>query len=256
MDFLEAVRIDSIPEDAECAHFAYYYLGDKQKAIDIMNAVLEKNKEFYDAACLYSVMDDKDKALAYLRQALQNGFCRFNHIRRDRDLDNIRNTPEFKNLILEFENKMNDENKADERDAYSTVVEEIPFTGENGMCNVKCSINGLPLRFIFDTGASTISVSSIEAAFMLKNGYLSSDDIIGSHNFTTADGSISEGTVVNLRTVKFGNLHLNNIRASVVRNQSAPLLLGQSVLARLGKVEVDNGKKVLRVEYKERVMRK
>lgn len=33
---------------------------------------------------------------------------------------------------------------------------------------------------------------------------------------------------------------LDNVRASVVRNQKAPLLLGQSVLGRLGKIEIDN----------------
>lgn len=51
----------------------------------------------------------------------------------------------------------------------------------------------------------------------------------------TADGNISEGTVINLRDVKLGTLHLKDVKASVVRNQSAPLLLGQSVLSKLGK---------------------
>ncbi len=69
----------------------------------------------------------------------------------------------------------------------------------------------------------------------------------------TADGSISEGTVINLRDVKFGNLHLKDVKASVVRNQSAPLLLGQSVLSKLGKIEIDNNNKVLRVTYKRKI---
>ena len=55
-----------------------------------------------------------------------------------------------------------------------------------------------------------------------------------------ANGDITEGTVVNLRKVDFGGLELENVRASVVRNQKAPLLLGQSVLGRLGKIEIDN----------------
>ena len=61
-----------------------------------------------------------------------------------------------------------------------------------------------------------------------------------------ANGDISEGTVVNLRNVDFGGLHLNNVRASIVRNQKAPLLLGQTVLGRLGSIEIDNpGKKLI-----------
>ena len=42
-------------------------------------------------------------------------------------------------------------------------------------------------------------------------------------------------------------LDLNNVRASVVKNQKAPLLLGQSVLGRLGKIEIDNAERVLRI---------
>lgn len=53
--------------------------------------------------------------------------------------------------------------------------------------------------------------------------------------------------MVNLKSVSFGNLQLKNIRASVVRNQKAPLLLGQSVLGRLGKIEIDNSSRMLRI---------
>ena len=42
-------------------------------------------------------------------------------------------------------------------------------------------------------------------------------------------------------------LDLNNVKASVVRNQKAPLLLGQSVLGKLGKIEIDNEKRLLKV---------
>lgn len=85
----------------------------------------------------------------------------------------------------------------------------------------------------------------VEANFMLKNGYLKKDDFVGSQRFVDANGDISEGTVVNLRNVDFGGLHLNNVRASIVRNQKAPLLLGQSVLGRLGSIEIDNSDKKL-----------
>ena len=69
----------------------------------------------------------------------------------------------------------------------------------------------------------------------------------------TADGNITEGTVINLRDVKFGNIHLNNIKASVVNNQSAPLLLVQSVFSKFGNIEIDNDNKVLRITYRQKV---
>lgn len=257
-DFKQVVRLDSIPEEAECSFYAYYYLGQKDKAIEILNTILDKDKKgnCYDAACLYSVMGEKEKALSYLRQSLEDGYRRFAHIKRDRDLNNIRNTEEFKVLMKEYEKKHLQEIAADadgDDSAYELKVEEIPFTKEGGVCKVKCAINGLPLHFIFDTGATDVSISSVEATFMAKNDFLSSSDIIGKQNYQTADGNITEGTVINLKDVKLGSLHLNNIKASVVRNQAAPLLLGQSVLSKLGKIEIDNTKKVLRITHKQKI---
>jgi predicted aspartyl protease len=77
--------------------------------------------------------------------------------------------------------------------------------------------------------------------------YITADDIIGSARYVDANGDVSEGTVINLRKVDFGGLELNNVRASVVRNQKAPLLLGQSVLGRLGKIEIDNTSQTLKI---------
>lgn len=257
-DFKQVVRLDSIPEEAECSFYAYYYLGQKDKAIEVLNTMLDKDKKgnCYDAACLYSVMGEKEKALSYLRQSLEDGYRRFAHIKRDRDLNNIRNTEEFKVLLKEYEKKHLQEIAADvdgDDSAYELKVEEIPFTKEGGVCKVKCAINGLPLHFIFDTGATDVSISSVEATFMAKNDFLSSSDIIGKQNYQTADGNITEGTIINLKDVKLGSLHLNNIKASVVRNQAAPLLLGQSVLSKLGKIEIDNTKKVLRITHKQKI---
>lgn len=253
-DFRETIRLDSVPDKTDCAHYAYFYLGEKEKAVEIMNAILKKNDKgnFYDAACLYSIMGEKEKSIGYLRKALELGFRRFAHIKRDRDLNNIRNEETYKALMEEYENKHKQEISDDEEDAslYEEQTEKIPFVKEGDLCKVKCTINGLPLHFIFDTGASNVSLSSVEATFMVKNGYLSSSDVVGKQRYLTADGNVSEGTVINLKEVKFGTLHLDNIKASVVRNQAAPLLLGQSVLNKLGKIEIDNDKRILKISYK------
>ena len=100
---------------------------------------------------------------------------------------------------------------------------------------------------MFDTGASDVTISMVEATFMMKNGYLSKNDVVGSQRYMDANGDVSVGTVLNIKNVNFGGLELNNIRASVVRNQKAPLLLGQSILSRLGKIEIDNAQKVIKI---------
>lgn len=255
-DFKQVIRLDSVPDALECAFYAYYYLGDKSKAVETMDKALKKDAKanYYDAACLYSIMGDKEKSISYLRKALECGYRHFYQIKRDGDLKNIRSTEEYKALIDEYEKKHNQEIAEDADEiVYESKTEEVPFTKEGSVCKVKCVINNLPLHFIFDTGASSVSISSVEATFMLKNDYLSSSDIIGRQNYMTADGNITEGTVINLRDVKLGNIHLNDIKASVVKNQSAPLLLGQSVFSKLGKIEIDNDNKVLRITYRQKV---
>ena len=167
----------------------------------------------------------------------------------DDDMDNIRNTNEYKSIIEKYKKIANEEMDAKvTQESYQEEVSEVPFVRESSnTCTVKCSINDLPLSFVFDTGASDVSLSQVEATFMLKNGYLSKSDIIGKQYFSDANGNINEGTEINIRKVNFGGMELTNVRASVVKNQRAPLLLGQSVFRRLGKIEIDNDKKVLKI---------
>ena len=112
---------------------------------------------------------------------------------------------------------------------------------------IPCKVNGLSLNFIFDTGASAISISKSEAIFMLKNGYLSVNDIIGNQQFQTASGDIQVGTKIIIKKIEIGGLILQNVEASVVHNENAPLLLGQSALSKLGKIEIDYNNSTLTI---------
>ena len=115
----------------------------------------------------------------------------------------------------------------------------VKMYNESGVYYVPCKINGTEMQFIFDTGASDITISATEALFLYKQGKLSEDDFIGTERYQIADGSIHEGTVVMLRRVEIGNRTMKNIRASIVDNFEAPLLLGQSALSNFGKISID-----------------
>lgn len=216
-----------------------------------MTQILESDstaETHYDAACFYSLMYDSVTSLKHLKNALEKGYRNFSHIVLDSDLDNIRQLDNFKTLLSKYMQIGNEKMLAEENNRKEVIVSsEVPFTKEGGVCKVKCKINDLPLHFIFDTGASDVTLSMVEATFMMKNGYLNNKDVIGNQHYMDANGNVSVGTVINLNNVNFGELKLTNIRASVVRNQKAPLLLGQSVLSRLGKIEIDNSKRVLRI---------
>lgn len=111
---------------------------------------------------------------------------------------------------------------------------------QNGVRYVWIEINGIKLKFIFDTGASSICISSAEAVVLVRQGLLQEEDFISTEYFQDATGRISEGTKINLRTVKIGEIILEDIEATIIDNVNAPLLLGQSVLERFGRIEIDN----------------
>lgn len=252
-DFRKVLKTDSMPNAESYAHYAYYYLKEYKKAKKHMAMILKADSTagtFYDAACLYSLLNDSAVSLKYLKTALDKGYRNFRHIALDSDLDNIRLLDAFKTLMSEYMQKgVEEELMTEDEGGKVLVTAEVPFTKEGGVCKVKCKINGLPLHFIFDTGASDVTLSMVEATFMMKNGYLSKKDIVGSQRYMDANGNVSVGTVINLKNVNFGECDLNNIRASDVQNQKAPLLLGQSVLSRLGKIEIDNSKHVLKITH-------
>lgn len=257
-DYQKVIALDTIPENNSCAHYALFELGEKEEAIDFMNKIIAQDTKnagsYYDAACLYARMDEKQHALESLETAFEKGYHRFYHIDIDDDIDNLRNTPEFIALMQKYRDKYTLKVEGQEDEArYEDRIVDIPFTKEGKMLKVNCTINNLPLHFIFDTGASDVTISNVEANFMFKNNYLTSQDIQGKQNYMTADGNISEGTVINLRNVEFGGVELTNIRASIVKSQRAPLLLGQSVLNRLGKIEIDNEKNLLKITYRQKI---
>jgi protein O-mannosyl-transferase len=113
------------PENSE----PYYWLGNiykeeknKEKAdlyynkaiqIGLADAAKFQNSKnsyyylflYYNIACYYSLIENKGEALKYMELSLQKGFKDFDHIKVDTDLDYIRNTEEFNNLINKYSKK-------------------------------------------------------------------------------------------------------------------------------------------------------
>lgn len=256
-DFEMVVQKDTIPEEGSCTMYALMHLGRKDEAIDWMNKMLESSEDEgvrYEAACLYSLMGDTGKSLYYLEESLKRGNKSYHHMMTDDDIDNIRNLDAFKALMEKyFPQEVEQESSNEALVEYTEKEVEVPFTRQGGVTQVKCSVNGLPLHFIFDTGAADVTISRVEATFMFKNEYLTSDDVIGKARYMDANGDISIGTVLNIKKITFGGLELENVRASVVESNNAPLLLGQSVLNRLGRIEIDYDRSVLKITTKERI---
>lgn len=256
-DFEKVLDIETIAEDGSCRHYALHALGRDQEAIEWMDKIIENAPYYagnwYDKACLLARMGRTDEALEALKIAFEKGFRRFAHIEHDDDMDPLRNLPEYKALIKQYKGKPIEETYEEvvvTQEAAEMLVSEVQMKKmAGGTYEVPCSINGLPLKFIFDTGASDVTISSVEANFMLKNDYLAAKDFKGNRRYLTADGNISDGAVICIREVQVGDVTLKNIEASVVKNQKAPLLLGQSVLEKFGTITIDNNSGKLIIKH-------
>lgn len=262
------------PDDSTSYAYAASSLDMADEALRHVLKDVEKDSldygAIYNAACIYSRLGRADDAFRLLDKAVDKGFVSAAHFGRDHDFEPLRDRPEFKALLdrmntrieanrQEMMRRFPEDFEADSLSVAEIVVVEdsvvpvmastgayeVPFTRKNGVTEVQCRINDLPLYFVFDTGASDVTISQTEASFMMKNNYLSPKDVIGSQAYMDANGNVSVGTLVNLRQVNFGGLVLDNVRATVVANQRAPLLLGQSVLGRLGTVKIDNSSRMI-----------
>ena len=259
-DYEKVLEIDNDADDGSCRQYALLGLGRDSEALEWMGKIIENNPNdngvYYDKACLLARMGRAADALKALEEAFKKGFRRFAHLEHDDDMDTLRNLPEYKALIMGYKDKPVEEQAEEPEITIETaeaLVSEIQMKKmPGGTYEVPCTINGLPLKFIFDTCASDVTLSSVEANFMPKYDYLSEKDFKGSRRYLTADGTIANGAIVRIKEVKVGDVTLKNIEASVVNSQKAPLLLGQSILDKFGTITIDNEKSIMTIKYSPR----
>jgi serine/threonine protein kinase/tetratricopeptide (TPR) repeat protein len=94
------------PEDARAHMFSAITLGTLERIADAKQEAakaLELNPTdplmLYNATCFYSRLGDQPLAIKTLRNAIAAGYENFDWIKRDSDLANIRNEPEFIELM-------------------------------------------------------------------------------------------------------------------------------------------------------------
>lgn len=249
-DFETLCQKDTALYPGSSRHFGLLFQMKYDEAFEWIDKMIEENPydpvHIYDKACMYSLIGSLDDALKYLEESLAKGYRKLVHIENDSDMDFLRSEreDEYDAIMAKYYLLLENERKAllkSDGDTLSTTLTEVALVKKyGGTYEIPCTVNGLPLKMIFDTGASDVTISSVEASFMLKNGYLDENDIKGTSHYMTASGDIHEGTILKLKEVRLGDAVLKNIEASVVHNQKAPLLLGQSVLEKFGTITIDN----------------
>ena len=61
----------------------------------------EDNGGYYNMSCFYSLQKQVDKACYYLEESIKKGYKNWDWIKKDKDLDNIRNAECYKRIMSE-----------------------------------------------------------------------------------------------------------------------------------------------------------
>lgn len=103
----------------------------------------------------------------------------------------------------------------------------------DGHFHARLEVNGVPVRFMVDTGASDIVLSRRDA----ERVGIDVDDLDFMGRALTANGVVETATV-SLGVVKLGDLTETNVRASVSAGGLDTSLLGMAGLDRFARVEI------------------
>ena len=112
----------------------------------------------------------------------------------------------------------------------------------NGQFFVTAKVNGAPVKFLFDTGASSVVLTMDDAKRVGVDVASLSFDV----GVSTANGS-AEAAETHIDKIAVGPISLKNVRALVAKPGAlAESLLGMSFLERLKSYGVEKGKLVLK----------
>jgi aspartyl protease family protein len=116
---------------------------------------------------------------------------------------------------------------------------ELP-RAPDGHYYLTAQVNGVPLRFVVDTGASQIVLSQQDA----RRAGIDTGSLVYTGRAFTANGEVRTAPV-RLDRVEVGAIRDGDVRAVVNGGDMAGSLLGMEYLQRFSRVEITGGKLVL-----------
>jgi aspartyl protease family protein len=116
---------------------------------------------------------------------------------------------------------------------------ELP-RAPDGHYYLTAQVNGVPLRFVVDTGASQIVLSQQDA----RRAGIDTGSLVYTGRAFTANGEVRTAPV-RLDRVEVGPIRDTNVRAVVNGGEMAGSLLGMAYLQRFSRVEITGAKLVL-----------
>ncbi len=130
----------------------------------------------------------------------------------------------------------------------SSPFVRIPLKMNGSLFVVPVELNGaITQDFAIDSGATDVSVPASVFSALKRAGTVSESDLIGQRTYLLADGSKSQSSTFILKSLKVGEIAVENVRASLSPSQGM-LLLGQSFLRQFKSWAIDNANHELVLE--------
>lgn len=117
---------------------------------------------------------------------------------------------------------------------------------KSGLYHITVKVNQVPMKFILDTGCSTMLISKTDANFLLKHELVHESKI--GENVQTIDANENKdiNRTISIDEIILDDIILNNIPCIISNVENVEPLLGQAVLSKLGQITIDyEGNKLL-----------
>lgn len=116
---------------------------------------------------------------------------------------------------------------------------EVPMGGD-GHFHLTARVNGQPVRFVIDTGATTIALAEDDA----RRAGIDPDSLAFVGQARTANGMVQTATVM-LDSLTIGEIAERDVPAVVLRSDLDLSLMGMSYLSRFARVSIEGHRLIL-----------
>lgn len=116
---------------------------------------------------------------------------------------------------------------------------EVPMGGD-GHFHLTARVNGQPVRFVIDTGATTIALAEEDA----RRAGIDPDSLAFVGQARTANGMVQTATVM-LDSLTIGEIAEYDVPAVVLRSDLDLSLMGMSYLSRFARVSIEGNRLIL-----------
>lgn len=140
---------------------------------------------------------------------------------------------QFKSMM--FEDKQVAETIAVQKDTLVASVDkgmktiELPMSTTDGSSYIEIKVNGIPMKFLIDSGCNTVSIGYIEYLFLKRQG-LVRELTETSRDVQLADGSNKNAAVIVIDSISIGSATVKNVECLVMTPDSIGKIVGDPPL--------------------------